>query len=465
MKYSILLLSTFFLHPYLFSQTSYLKSKEIKVGNKMPDIALGTVMNNKTGKTRFSEFEGKLVILDFWHTSCSSCLAGFPKMEMLQKKFGDKIQVFLVNPYETEKQIKNKLNSPVLKKYRLPSSLPIITNAKKLFNFFPGKSGIGYQIWIDSKRIVRLRGFEYNAYEEKIRELLQNDRIEFIKDEDVFQKEVPLITTVVKKDIPILQYSSMVLKFSDEIGAPSNTNIVENKIDSFTKTIRNTYANSTILNLYIYSTKKYLDDPKVMFGRRTILLVNDTSQYSDEQGWYGGVQTDRTIRKSRFSYEQIVPISFSKNLQSKYMLEDLNRFFSVFTGVEGKIEKRKINCYLLIRTSKEDKIKTQGLKSRIEYLNNNGNDSCSIINYNFVGFEVRNILRTMAIFAGLTNNDILIDETGYTGHVDLMLPAASHAENINQFRKTLQQYGLDIIKGEREISMLVLEEKNYQSIK
>src|SRR5688572_7574854 len=65
-------------------------SKGLQVGNKMPDIPLGVVINNKTGKTRFSEFKGKLLILDFWDTYCSSCIEGFPKMVQLQKEFGDK---------------------------------------------------------------------------------------------------------------------------------------------------------------------------------------------------------------------------------------------------------------------------------------------------------------------------------------------------------------------------------------
>lgn len=40
----------------------------------MPDISLGEVHNNYTGNTKFSEFKGKLVILDFWNTMCHSCM-------------------------------------------------------------------------------------------------------------------------------------------------------------------------------------------------------------------------------------------------------------------------------------------------------------------------------------------------------------------------------------------------------
>ena len=80
-------------------------SKGLRVGDSFPDIPLGKVLNNKTNKVRFSDFNNKLVILDFWNTHCSSCIAAFPKMEELQRHFGNKIQIILVNPIETEDQI------------------------------------------------------------------------------------------------------------------------------------------------------------------------------------------------------------------------------------------------------------------------------------------------------------------------------------------------------------------------
>src|SRR4051812_2371316 len=72
----------------------------LREGDKMPDIALGTVINNRTGKTRFSQFRGKIIILDFWSTTCTGCLAEMAYMENLQRQFKNRIQIFLVNPFE-----------------------------------------------------------------------------------------------------------------------------------------------------------------------------------------------------------------------------------------------------------------------------------------------------------------------------------------------------------------------------
>ena len=55
--------------------------KPLKIGDKVPDIEFKNIINYKSKTARLSDFKGKLVILDFWGTWCTSCIAAFPKME------------------------------------------------------------------------------------------------------------------------------------------------------------------------------------------------------------------------------------------------------------------------------------------------------------------------------------------------------------------------------------------------
>ena len=74
--------------------------KALTIGDTVPDITITNVYNYPASTIHLSDLKGKLVILDFWSTWCGACIEAFPKMEKLQKEFGDQLQVILVNTYE-----------------------------------------------------------------------------------------------------------------------------------------------------------------------------------------------------------------------------------------------------------------------------------------------------------------------------------------------------------------------------
>ena len=49
-------------------------------------------LNDLDGKTvKFSDFRGKVVILDFWATWCAPCRVEIPNFVELQKQYGDRV--------------------------------------------------------------------------------------------------------------------------------------------------------------------------------------------------------------------------------------------------------------------------------------------------------------------------------------------------------------------------------------
>src|SRR5688572_26528195 len=75
--------------------------KELKIGDIVPDIEF-LMVNYSKPTARLSDFKGKVVILDFWATWCGSCIEAFPKIDLAQKEFGDRLQVILVNSRATK---------------------------------------------------------------------------------------------------------------------------------------------------------------------------------------------------------------------------------------------------------------------------------------------------------------------------------------------------------------------------
>ena len=71
----------------------------LAVGDPAPDWTL----RDAEGKAHsLSEYGGKVVVLDFWATWCGPCAKVMPRMEKLQRKYGERgVVVFGVNSWET----------------------------------------------------------------------------------------------------------------------------------------------------------------------------------------------------------------------------------------------------------------------------------------------------------------------------------------------------------------------------
>ncbi|HRP30815.1 MAG TPA: TlpA disulfide reductase family protein [Agriterribacter sp.] len=133
--------------------------KPLTIGDTVPDIVFHHVINYKNSTARLSDFKGKLVILDFWATWCGSCINAFPKMDSLQAKFNDKIQIMLINTEKTgnkdesENRVEEFYTKWLIKTQRrflLPSSIQQIDTLRQLFPhlFIP------HYVWISQDRKV-----------------------------------------------------------------------------------------------------------------------------------------------------------------------------------------------------------------------------------------------------------------------------------------------------------------------
>ncbi|RYE52002.1 MAG: redoxin domain-containing protein, partial [Sphingobacteriales bacterium] len=120
------------------NQAVDITSKGIQVGQKIPDIPI------------LSKYKGKLVILDFWATWCSPCIAMWPKMTALQEQFKNDIQILPVT-YQSDLEVTNFINK-LDKQKRL--ELPHINGDNTLRNLFPHVY-LPHYVWIDQQGVVK----------------------------------------------------------------------------------------------------------------------------------------------------------------------------------------------------------------------------------------------------------------------------------------------------------------------
>lgn len=454
-------------------------AKGLQVGDKMPDISFGAVINNKTGKTRFSQFKGKLVILDFWSTGCTSCMAKFPEMEHLQKEFEDQIQIVLVNPWETEQQIKERMeHMERFKDFKFPNLPAIVSNRPyaNLNEYFKNPSligkcfpalGVPHHVWIDKDGIIRLRGGAENTYAAKIRDFLSGKSIEFLKNNSTvpdlkndrnaryYQQLGWLKNTPVK-------YGSFITPYNNEITGSYGTPFRE-IIDSVSGIRITSVINQDLLQLYLtcFNRERPIlgGDSKLVFSPSAYMVLDfiefpnglDTLDFTSDPSIIHRNLTTEEITRSKYCYEQVVPLAVPDAERYKMVLEDLNRYFKVHYGIIGSVQNKLAKYYDLIRISKDDKIGTDS-SGKMAKVVRKGDQSIlqfqgSLIDLFPEFLRNKNAVPVNFLYDSDGHPFLVCNGTGWPGNkkVALNIPMEG-LQSFSNLRRMLQMYDLDLVE-------------------
>lgn len=418
----------------------YSYAQHVEVGAKMPDLPLGETINNWTGKTRFKEFKGKLVILDFWNTRCGSCINGFPHLESLQEKFGDSIQILLVNATETAAQIEQRYSGALKGAYR--STLPMLSNAKELAKLFPHRY-MGHTVWIGPDGTIVLRGREFNNHEQKIRAVLAGESISFLPEDAAYVRGKSLSN-----------FSEGFLKgvSSRSIGGflPGYAGIFDyNNHDTVTHTFRNTFINVDAVMLYTYPYKRQLDSSwqHLLYSNNYYsgwldaveFQVKDTLPYTGNIP--GRYLSDDNFIKSAYTYEQILPDTLSEADRNSCMIEDLNDYFFGRFGVRVSIEWVPVDCYMLVNSANNSQTiqKAMTRESQLEWERVLSGHWARL-------FPERRHAPYTYVF----------NEIQYEGAVPHI---SEDVHSLEEFRRELLRYGFDLVTGKKKVQKIVFREE------
>ncbi len=163
----------------LFFQAKGQTTKYLNKGDKMPDVVITNIINNKMKSARISDFKGKLVILDFWQPWCDGCVEAFPKMDSLQRQFSGKLQIFLVNCADNHSNERavwlsiNRVEGFTGRKL----SIPVVfsdTLLKSLFYFI----GVPHYVWIDKQGTILAMTDLHQVTRENISRILEGKEVE-----------------------------------------------------------------------------------------------------------------------------------------------------------------------------------------------------------------------------------------------------------------------------------------------
>ncbi|GEP97604.1 hypothetical protein CCY01nite_38640 [Chitinophaga cymbidii] len=439
----------------------------LRVGDQVPDLELGHLANYPHDNVRISSFRGKIILLDFWSTGCTGCMAAFPKMEALQHQFRENLQVILVNPWQTDEKIKSTMEQRnYTARYRL-SSLPAINGDSTLVTLFPTRT-VPHHVWIDQEgKVIAITG-GYNATEENVKALINGEKLRMILKPSLsrFDIEAAPVTSYLDQTAFTRSGHSVLRPFYEGEGGTVYGYSAEHIVDSAKGTVRYSYVNIPAMQLFreAFDLRQSLDRKEEIHTTNDQLLWEVTSP-----DWYlqpaKGIAMDNWARRFRFCYEVTVPLAEVQYLPD-IMLRDLNALLQPYLPLRGSFEQRARKSYLLEIT---DTQKIAGIKTSGE----SDTDFPSAKNsytYTYTNTPFRYIFSALKrkFYMGSLGNEPpvhhpalpLIDRTGISGTISMRLPAFDNpVEELPELNNALAIYGLRIRESIEKIDLLVFSDQ------
>jgi thiol-disulfide isomerase/thioredoxin len=405
--------------------------KPLSIGDKVPtDIAVRNIIRHSTGEARVGDFRGKLLILDFWATWCSPCIAMMPKSDSLQKAFGNSLQILPVTD-----QSRADVERVLAKSARLKGlALPIAVADTTLGRLFP-HTELPHYVWIDQTGTVVAITDHQEVNAASIRKVLDRVPVSMVEKRDAmksYDREVPLLFQPVGIEKSDVVFQSLMSDYVE--GLQSRFDVIRDVEGRIT---RITMANAWVQLMFGLA---YSDDNRYFSRSRIVLEVrHPEGVISDAQG----AEFTAWLRNNNaWCYELIVPSHLSSKA-FEIMRADMVRLFPQY---RAEVEIRKVNCLALVRTSAVDKIKTRGDKER------NSAD----------GFGLSITNSGMGLLTSQLNHYLqhlrlpVVDGTGYTGKIDLALDAT--LSDVSSLRQALAKYDLDLIERKQDLEVLVISD-------
>lgn len=161
---------------HLFAQT--VEIKPLQLGEKVPSAVLESRMpvlinfGSNRDSIRIKDFTGKIILLDFWASWCSTCISKLPHLSALQSRFKDDLVILLVNSNNTKDNLEKLTEKLDGNKAYSKTDLISIYNDDRLSALFPHLM-LPHYIWIGRNGHVKGITFSETVNAETVIEMIK----------------------------------------------------------------------------------------------------------------------------------------------------------------------------------------------------------------------------------------------------------------------------------------------------
>ncbi len=154
-----------------------------EIGKLSPEFYLSDIKYYSEKNASSEDFRGRWLILDFWSSSCVSCIKSFPKINSLRKQFNNKIEFILIGYNDDHIEL---LFEKFKKKFEL--QLPVVydTNLFKVFEI----PSVPHIVWIDNNGIIKAITTSHELTTDNLQSFLTGDQLNLaVKDNKISMDE------------------------------------------------------------------------------------------------------------------------------------------------------------------------------------------------------------------------------------------------------------------------------------
>ncbi len=415
-----------------------------QIGEPCPDFTLSNVEHYTKSTVSLSDFRGKWLILDFWGEYCVSCVESFPKLNDIQQKFNDDIQILLVGiPYKDPASIKRLFE---LHRKQKNLNLPISYN-KELSQQF-GVGTYPHIVIIDPRGIVRHITYQFDG--EQIAAMIANEPVTLPKSYGLFDwkpyveydTKIPLLINGNGGEQTAYLFRS-ILTETNELTPPLFNIESDNRFEAMGFTLESLYkyAYGGFFTTFLSSNiQKYGEIwPKIVFETR------DTAIFFSDIGNRGNLYSYSVhVSDSYFTRFGKVKFNFRKVLQS-----DLLACFPY----EVIVERRMMPCNEL-KISNDDlsKIKSSYKDRKSEDVVSKRTD------FETSGFSFFALISQISNSPGYPR-DVPLVYYGDEADIDISIESIYYEDRLQELKK----YGFSIVRSEKEMDVIIVRDKQSLS--
>lgn len=418
--------------------------RQIHIGEVVPDVPLENLLNHQGSEVTLSTFSSRLLLIEFWDVYCASCIAGFPKLERLQRLFGDSISVLLVTK-SSEEQVRQLMERSAIARN---CELPMVVGDRNLSSYFHYQTVPAYA-WIDAGGTLRHFSSAYTFLEENhIRDFINGLPLDMPRKDEYgdFKVGESLITEGGGRNLRLLQYYSLIT------GRTNYDNQVAVMLrDTLTRAINGVhFVNYTIPELFRHAYA----DSLISFGRKPgkkqvewdirdpTRFLFDASSGKDIQSW---------LKDHTYCYENRIPAHLDERAIFEVMQRDLQLFFKL----KVKVSSQPRPCLILKSLQRDDglgKLESGGGTMKVQYP------------YRGADIHIRNapfvsLFNALEMLLTTPDGDvILLNEAGIPDRLAVDAELSAGTRDIAELNIQLAGLGLTLVEEVRPIRRLLIYE-------